>query len=159
VVLAHARNMLNGVPGTMIANHDLRDPWAITGDASIRSVLDFNQPVAVLLIAILHFVADSHDPAGIVSALMADMPPGSCLVIAHLTADHHARADEVADIYADTTSGLHPRSRAAVEALFCGLPLLPPGTVTYLADWHPDPDTVPATAPGGSSLWCGVARK
>ncbi len=159
VVLAHARNMLNGVPGTMIANHDLRDPWAITGDASIRSVLDFNQPVAVLLIAILHFVADADDPAGIVSALMADMPPGSCLVISHLTADHQARADEVTDVYSDTASGLHMRSQAAVEALFGGLPLLPPGRITCVADWHPAPDTAPATAPGGSSLWCGVARK
>jgi hypothetical protein len=159
VVLAHARDMLHGLPGTMIANHDLRDPEAIINDPRVRAMIDFGQPVAVLLIAILHFIADADDPAGVVSALMAATPPGSCLVISHLTADHYTHADGVQAIYADTTPGLHLRSRAAVEALFGGLPLLPPGELSYTGDWHPDPDTDPASAPGGSSIWCGIARK
>jgi hypothetical protein len=159
VVLAHARDMLHGLPGTMIANHDLRDPEAIISDSRIRAMLDFGQPIAVLLIAILHFVADADDPSGVVSALMAATPPGSCLVISHLTADHYTHADGVAAIYADTTPGLHMRSRAAVEALFRGLPLLPPGELNYTGDWNPDPDTAPASAPGGSSIWCAIARK
>jgi hypothetical protein len=159
VVLAHARDMLHGLPGTMIANHDLRDPDAIISDPRVRAMIDFGQPVAVLLIAILHFIADADDPAGTVSALMAATPPGSCLVISHLTADHYTHADGVQAIYADTTPGLHLRSRAAVEALFGGLPLLPPGELSYTGDWHPDPDTDPASAPGGSSIWCGIARK
>jgi S-adenosyl methyltransferase len=159
VVLAHARDMLHGLPGTMIANHDLRDPEAIISDSRIRGMLDFGQPIAVQLIAVLHFVADADDPAGVVSALMAATPPGSCLVISHLTADHYTHADGVTAVYADTTSGLHMRSRAAVEALFRGLPLLPPGELTYTGDWHPDPDTAPVSAPGGSSIWCGIARK
>src|SRR5262249_12765128 len=71
VVLAHARHVLHGLPGTMITNHDLRDPEAITGDPGVRAMLDFARPVAVLLVAILHFVADADDPAGIVSRLMA----------------------------------------------------------------------------------------
>jgi hypothetical protein len=159
VVLAHARDMLNGVPGTMIVNRDLRDPEAITSDPAIRAMLDFDQPVAVLLVAILHFIADTDDPAGIVSDLMAAMPAGSCLVISHLTADHYTVAEKAADVYADTTPGLHLRSRADVEALFRGLPLLPPGELAYSGDWHPDGDTAPASSPGGSSIWCGIARK
>ena len=159
VVLAHARNMLHGLPGTTITNHDLRDPGAITGDPGVRALLDFGQPVAVLLIAVLHFIADADDPAGIVAALMAATPPGSCLVISHLTADHYTHADGVQDIYADTTPGLHLRSRAAVAAMFGGLPLLPPGELTYTGDWHPDADTAPASDPGGSSIWCGIGRK
>ncbi len=159
VVLAHARDMLNCLPGTMIAGHDLRDPAAITADAGIRALLDFDQPVAVLLIAILHFIADRDDPAGIVSALMAAVPPGSCLVISHLTADHYTHADKVADVYQETAPGLHLRSRAAVEALFDGLPLLPPGELAYTGDWQPDADTPPASSPGGSAIWCGIARK
>jgi S-adenosyl methyltransferase len=159
VVLAHARDMLNGVPGTMIAEHDLRDTEAITGDPRIRAMLDFDQPIAVLLIAILHFVADEDDPARIVSALMAAVPRGSCLVISHLTADHYTHADQVADVYADTRPGLRLRSRPVVEALFSGLPLLPPGELTYAGNWHPDSDTAPASSPGGSSIWCGIARK
>ena len=159
VVLAHARDMLHGLPGTMIASHDLRDPRSITSDPGVRAMLDFGQPVAVLLIAVLHFVADADDPAGIVSALMAATPPGSCLVISHLTADHYTRAEKVTAVYSDTTPGLHLRSRAVIESMFCGLPLLPPGELTYTGDWHPDPETAPASAPGGSSIWCGIAKK
>jgi hypothetical protein len=151
VVLAHARDLLHGLPGTMTASHDLRDPEAIISDPGIRATLDFGRPVAVLCVAVLHFVADADDPAGIVSALMAATPPGSCLAISHLTADHYTHADRVEDIYADTTPGLHLRSRAAVESLFGGLPLLPPGALTYTGNWHPDPNTDPASAPGGSS--------
>jgi hypothetical protein len=159
VVLAHARDMLNALPGTMISDHDLRDPWSITGDRDVHALLDFSQPVAVLLIAVLHFIADADDPWGLVTGLMADMPPGSCLVISHLTADHYTHADQAAAVYADTLPGLHLRSREAVDALFGGLPLLPPGQLVYTADWHPDPGTPPASAPGGSSIWCGIARK
>jgi S-adenosyl methyltransferase len=159
VVLAHARDMLHGLPGTMITNHDLRDPRSIVRDPRVRAVLDFDEPVAVLLIAVLHFVADAEDPAGIVAEMMAATPPGSCLVISHLTADHYTRAERVEAIYADTMQGLYLRSRAAIESLFCGLPLLPPGELTYTGDWHPDADTPPASSPGGSSIWCGTARK
>jgi hypothetical protein len=159
VVLAHARNMLHGLPGTIITNHDLRDPRSIISDPGVRAMLDFDEPVAVLLIAVLHFVADAENPVGIVAELMAATPPGSCLVISHLTADHYTRAEQVEAIYSDTTQGLHLRSRAAIQSLFCGLPLLPPGQLTYTGDWHPDAETPPASSPGGSSIWCGTAIK
>ena len=159
VVLAHARDMLNAVSGTVITRHDLRRPHHITGDPEVRALLDFGQPVAVLLVAILHFIADADDPAGIVSALLDPLPPGSCLVISHLTADHYTDADGVTAVYADTGTGMSLRSRAAVAALFGAVPLLPPGEVVYAADWHPDAATPPATAPGGSALWCGVGCK
>jgi hypothetical protein len=159
VVLAHARDMLNAVDGTMITNHDLRNPGSILSDGRIRNAIDFDQPVAVLLIAILHFLPDSDDPWGLVSALMSAVPPGSCLVISHLTADHYTLAERAAAVYAETETGLHLRSRASVESLFCGLPQLSPGEVVYAPDWHPDPDTPPATTPGGSALWCGAAWK
>ncbi len=158
VVLAHARNMLHGVPGAIITNHDLRDPESIISDPVIRSSIDFGRPVAVLLIAILHFLSDAEDPEGVVSALMAAVPPGSCLVISHLTADHYAQAAQTEAIYAETTPGLHLRPRHAVESLFRGLPMVPPG-LTYSGDWHPDPDTAAASTPGGSAIWCGIARK
>jgi hypothetical protein len=159
VVLAHARDKLHGVDGSMIINRDLRQPETIVRDPAIRAFLDFNRPIAVLLVAILHFVSDAEDPERIVSDLMAAVPPGSCLVISHLTADHYAQASRAAAVYADTQHGLHLRPRRAVEALFRGLPFLPPGELVYTGDWHPDPDTAPASAPGGSSIWCGIARK
>jgi hypothetical protein len=159
VVITHARNMLHGVDGATIVNHDLRDPGGITGDPRVRSMLRFDEPIAVLLVAILHFLPDADDPAGIVAALLAAVPPGSCLVISHLSADHYAAARKAAVVYEDASSGLYLRTRAAVAALFGGLPLVPPGELVWSSQWHPDAGTPPVDSPGGASLWCGIARK
>ena len=101
MVISHAGYTLHGVEGTAIVDRDLRDPGGITGDARVRSVLRLDEPIAVLLVAILHFVADADDPAGLVAALMGTLAPGSFLVISHLSADHYADADKVADVYED----------------------------------------------------------
>jgi hypothetical protein len=159
VVMTHARNMLHGVDGATGVSHDLRDPGGITGDPRVRSILRFDEPIAVLLVAILHFVPDADDPDGIVGALMAAVPPGSCLVISHFSADHYAQAGKAAAVYEDASSGLYLRTRKAVAAMFGGLPLLPPGELVWSSQWHPDADTPPVDSPGGASLWCGIARK
>ena len=159
VVISHAGYTLHGVEGTAIVDRDLRDAGGLTEDARVRSVLRFDEPIAVLLVAILHFVADADDPAGIVAALMDSVPPGSFLVISHLSADHYAEADKAADVYEDASSGLYLRSRAVVGSLFDGLPLEDPGEVVWTSQWHPDADTPPVDSPGGASLWCGIARK
>jgi hypothetical protein len=159
VVISHAGYTLHGVEGTAIVDRDLRDPGAIIGAAGVRSVLRFDEPIAVLLVAVLHFVADADDPAGIVAALMAAVPPGSLVVISHLSADHYAEADKAADVYEEASSGLYLRSRAAVGSLFGGLPVEHPGAVVWTSQWHPDSDTPPVDSPGGASLWCGIARK
>jgi hypothetical protein len=159
VVMSHARNMLHGVHGATIVNHDLRDPEGITADPRVRSILRFDQPIAVLLVAILHFVSDADDPDGIVAALMAAVPPGSCLAISHLSADYYAAARKAATVYEDASSGLYLRTRAAVTAMFGGLPMVPPGELVWSSQWHPDAHTPPVDSPGGASLWCGIARK
>jgi S-adenosyl methyltransferase len=159
VVIAHARDMLHGVDGATIVSHDLRDPGGITGDPRVRSMLRFDQPIAVLLVAILHFVADADDPGRIAAALMDAVPSGSCLVISHGSADHYAAAAKAAVVYEEASSGLFLRTREAVTALFGGLPLLPPGELVWTSQWHPDGDTPPVDSPGGASLWCGIARK
>lgn len=159
VVMTHARDMLHGVDGATIVDHDLRDPLEIARDPRVRALLRFDEPIAVLLVAILHFLADADDPAGIAAALMNAVPPGSFLVISHLSADHYTAADKAAAIYEDASSRLNLRTQGAVRALFGGLPLLDPGDVTWTSRWHPDPDAPPPGSPGGTSLWCGIARK
>jgi len=159
VVVAHARDLLNGVPDTTIVNHDLRDPAGILRDGDVRSMLDSGRPIAVLLVAILHFIPDADDPGGIVSALMDAAPAGSYLVISHGSADQFTDADKVARVYEDASSGMYLRSRAAVRALFGGLPLVNPGELVWAAQWHPDAGTPPADSPGGSTILCGIARK
>jgi hypothetical protein len=158
VVLAHARDLLHGVDNTTVIKHDLRNPADIMADPELNALLDLSQPVAVLLVAILHFISDEEDPRGIIDALMKPLPAGSCLVIAHATADSFSELDDAIQVYKRATSTMYNRSQAEVEALFSGYDLLDPGVV-WLPQWHPDPDTGLADNPGRSLCWCGVARK
>src|ERR1700744_1617950 len=90
IVLAHARALLASSPqgATAYLDADLRDTGAILAEAA--TLLDFSDPVAVMLIGILHCIPDSDDPVGIVHRLLAAVPPGSYLVIAHPGSDIHA---------------------------------------------------------------------
>jgi SAM-dependent methyltransferase len=158
IVLAHARDLLHGVDNTTIIEYDLREPEAILADPTVNAMLDFSKPVAVLLVAIVHFVQDKDDPYGIMRTLMNAVPSGSCLVLSHFTADSYSKADEAAHVYDKATSTLHSRTRAQVAELFAGLDLIEPGVV-WTPQWHPDADTGLADNPGKSLFWCGVARK
>jgi SAM-dependent methyltransferase len=158
VVLVHARDMLQGNNRTAIIGHDLRNPEEILADKELLGLLDLGQPVALLLVAILHFTKDAEDPRDVLNRLMSALAPGSYLVIAHATADSYAEFDEAIKVYSGATSSMHSRTHAEVEAMFAGLELVEPGVV-WLPEWHPDADTGLADDPGRSLCWCGVARK
>jgi S-adenosyl methyltransferase len=158
VVLAHGRNMLNGVGQATIIKHDLRQPEEILADPELRDVLDLGKPVAVMLVAVLHFVPDEENPRGIIGRLMDAVPPGSYLVISHATADFHPEWDEAVKAYSSANSSMRNRTLAEVDALFAGFELIDPGIV-LLPQWHPDPATGPLEDVTRSLGWCGVARK
>jgi hypothetical protein len=158
VVLAHGRDMLNGVSHATIIKHDLRQPEEILADEELRRILDLGLPVAVLLVAVLHFVRDEDDPRGIIRHLMETMSPGSYLVISHATTDSCPESDEAIRVYDGANVSLHSRSRAEVEALFAGFDLVDPGLV-WLPHWRPDAATGLPGDPGRGLSWCGVARK
>lgn len=154
MVLAHARALLTGTLGTTAYLHaDLRDAGKILHDAA--DTLDFGQPVAVMLVAVLHHVTDAEDPAGIVATLMAAVPPGSYLVISHPAADVQAElVAQVATQYNEhVVTGQTRRTRAQVTGFFAGLELLPPGVV-QTPQWRPE-EPVSGLVP----MWAGVARK
>ena len=94
LVLAHARALLTSSPEgrTAYIHADLRDPAAILRDPATRDVLDFSQPVALMLVAVLHFLPDEDKPAEIVATLLDALPPGSYLVASHITGEHNRRA-------------------------------------------------------------------
>jgi hypothetical protein len=77
IVLAHARSMLHGVPGTAVIGRDMLEPDSILADPALRELIDFDEPVALLFLSILHFVADEADPARIIAKLPAPFPAGS----------------------------------------------------------------------------------
>jgi hypothetical protein len=156
LVLVHARALLtSAVQGSCdYVDADLRDtPAIMTGAAR---TLDLTQPVAVLLLAVLHFIADADDPAGIVATLASKLAPGSYVVISHLTGDL-APGPVAAGVAAYNTRvpvGLVPRSHSQVSTIFGGLTLVPPGVVP-LAEWRPSPSHLSSLR---ADMYAGVAR-
>jgi hypothetical protein len=156
LVLVHARALLtSSLEGVCeCVDADLRDPKTIVAQAA--KTLDFSEPVGVLLVAILHFLTDADDPAGIVADLSRSLVPGSAVAISHLTAD--AAPDEVGagitTYNALVPTGLAARSHAEVTALFGGLTLVPPGVVP-VSEWRPDHAPLHAVSP---DVYAGVAK-
>jgi hypothetical protein len=140
VVLSYARALLISTPqgSCDYADADLHDPGAIIAQA--RRTLDFTQPVAILLLAVLHFLPDADGPAAIVAALAAGLAPGSCVAISHLTADLAPQqvTDAIGAYNASVPVRVTARTHAQVTSLFGGLPLLPPGVVP-VNQWRPAP--------------------
>ncbi|MCW2504994.1 MAG: hypothetical protein JWO79_3278 [Actinomycetia bacterium] len=138
VAVAHSRAILEGNRSATVVQCDLRDPRALFGDPALRAALDLSQPVGVLMIAVLHFVPDSDDPAGVVGRLYDEIAPGSYLALTHATADgDQANARAVGELYAQSPSPLVLRSRAEVSALFKGFSPIDPGIV-FLPVWRPE---------------------
>jgi hypothetical protein len=156
VVLIHARALLTSQPDgvTDYVEADVRDPHAILAHAA--SVLDFSQPIALMLLAILHFVPDSDHPHEIVTTLLDALPSGSFLVLSHPGSDVEADATEAARHYNDRAAEqARLRSRGDVMRFFDGLDMVKPGLV-QVQDWRP---TAPPLAASSTSLWAGVGRK
>jgi hypothetical protein len=158
VVLAHARNMLHGVPNAAIVEHDLLAPDEILADPALRNLIDFSQPTAVLLLSILHFVSDEDDPAALIARLLDPFPAGSHVAISHATPDAVPEVNDVERVFDEATEQAHVRSRADVAKLVAGMEIVEPG-LAWPPEWRPDPgDQVPANA--AESYYCVVvARK
>ncbi len=157
IVLSHARALLASTPqgATQYIDGDLRDGTAIVVQAG--QTLDFSQPVALMLLGILHLIQDSEAPHEIVSGLMDALPPGSYLAISHPASDIHPGQAEAQKRYNERVSTPQTlRSRDEVATFFEGLEMVPPGLV-YVHTWRPGPgDIAPAD---GVSAHGGVARK
>jgi len=164
MVLAHASQLLSGTPSTALVLADLRDPDSVLGAANLRGLIDFDEPVGLLMTAVLHFVADSADPWGLVQRYMSALAPGSYLVLSHATGDRlPPRAIEaMLKTYENATEKLVLRTLPEVERFFTGLELLPPYAgaepgVTFTGQWGAvDPDS--ADSDGSRVLYCGVAK-
>jgi hypothetical protein len=159
IVLAHARALMDSHPAgaTAFIQADLRDPGQILADPVLRETLDLGQPVALMLIAILHFLAEEDQPRAIVGELLDALPSGSFLAVTHSTADFSPQ--EISGVAAATRqAGVRytPRSQAEVATFFAGLDLVEPGVVPVLA-WRPD-DGQPAD-PTAAYIYAAVGRK
>jgi hypothetical protein len=157
MVLAHARALLSSgdLGATAYLDADLRDTAAILETA--RDTLDFSRPVAVMLIAVLHLISESDEPASIIGRLMDAVPPGSTLTISHVPNDMHmgAMSDMSNRLNRLLSQPSTYRSRAQVTAFFDGLDLVDPGVVP-IQQWLPD---TREEADAMAAMWGGVAVK
>ena len=161
LVLAHARALLTSSPEgrTAYIPADLRDPGSILTNPVTREVIDFTQPVALMLVAILHFIQDEDKPTEIVRTLVSALAPGSFLVASHLTGEHDrdAWATIERDYRAAGMSAQWRDSDEFAQVAFTGLEMVPPGVV-LVSEWRPDSDG-PQPRPSEVSFYGGVARK
>ena len=137
MVIAHSRALKTG-PDVTVIHGDLRDPGGILDHPGTRELIDFTQPFAVLMVAVLHFVSNADDPAAVIGRFRDAMTDGSYLVISHVTGDVHATsaaraAAEYKKIAPDSTL----RGRTEIGRLFTGFDLVEPGLV-QLPYWRPD---------------------
>ncbi|CAM5403827.1 SAM-dependent methyltransferase OS=Streptomyces alboniger OX=132473 GN=CP975_08445 PE=4 SV=1 [Streptomyces alboniger] len=155
IVLRHAEALLVSSPegATDYIEADVRRPGAILEHA--RTFLDFTRPIALSMIALMHFVTDEEDPYGLTRTLLDALPSGSHLMFSHGTTDEHPHlVKSVTKTYREGEIPLRMRTRAEVEPFFEGLELLSPGLVTA-TQWYKD---TPAPAEEPSGFYVGVAR-
>ena len=159
VAVTHSRAILAGDPQTVVVHADLRDPDRIVGDELIRQLIDFDRPVAVLLVAVLHFIADEDDPRAVISRLRETVAPGSLLLISHASQDGQpALADSHQKLYARTPTPMTMRSQAEIRTLFDGFDLVEPGLVP-IQEWRPDPSAEPTKNSERMVGFAGVGMK
>ncbi len=152
VVLAHARANL-AEDGVFVAEGDVREPVGII--AAAKELLDFSEPVAVLMFAVLHFLPGTDDPHAIIRALTEPLAPGSAVAISHITGDDTDQERSIAaqQVYAAASAPAVPRGLGDVERFFTGLRLMPPGVVDIRTWQRRNPDlTAPLAFYGGVGL-------
>jgi S-adenosyl methyltransferase len=138
IVLRHAEALLRGTPEghTAYVQADVREPGKILDAA--RRHLDFEQPIALSMVALLHFISDEYHPFRIVRELMEPLAPGSCLVLSHTTGEFDPEAwQRIVELYRKAGTPAQVRSRDEFSGFFDGLELMEPGVATA-PHWHPE---------------------
>ncbi len=161
IVLTHAKALLTSTPEgrTAYIDADLREPEKILTHPACRELLDFSQPIGLLLVAVLHFIPDADDPRAIVRTLVDALPSGSYLVASHVTPEHDpAGVGGLVSSYcsAGVPAQARPMDDFATLA-FDGLRLVDPG-VEAVSDWRPEDDGPRPTA-AEVSCYGGIGRK
>jgi hypothetical protein len=158
VAVSHSRAILAGNPFADAIQGDLRRPEEILYHPQVLELLDFSQPVAVLMIAVLHFISDDADPAGIVGKIAESLVSGSYLALSHGTqaGERSGSQEQVRRLYNRTPTPFVVRTPEQVAGMLAGLQIAEPGVVA-VTDWHPDPEE--ADEPPQPAALGVVARK
>ena len=165
MVAAYSAPLLSEDGSTILVTADMRDPDSVLEHPELRRLIDFSQPVGMLMTAVVHFVADGSDPWALVRRYMTATAPGSYLALSHLTYDRLPARATVAgqEVYQRATSNIYARTREEVTRFFDGLELVPaqPGgepAITFPGLWGAE-DLEAADSDGSRAFYCGVARR
>jgi hypothetical protein len=162
--VSESLELLEGNQYATAVRANIREPRAILDHPQVRGLLDFGQPIAVLLAAVLHFVEDADEVGDILTTFRSALAPGSHLVVAHATIDELIFDERLwektqKEYRQQTTTPLVPRKKSDVARFFDGFEMVEPGLV-WLNRWRPDPDTVDEfeDKPERSSFYVGIGR-
>jgi hypothetical protein len=161
-VVERSTELLRGVDNAVAILGDIREPGQILGHPRVRRLIDFDEPVGLLVVAVTHFLPDSDDPWGVLARYVDAVAPGSYLALSAVTSDRQEeRWNEVLRANPDYQG--YPRTRAQVEKFFEGLEFIPPyrgadPTVTYVGLWGAEDPEV-ADDDGSRLAYAAVARK
>lgn len=158
ITVAHSQAILAGQPGVRVLEADLRRPADIVFHPEVNELLDFSQPMTVLMTAVMHFISDADDPAGIIAQLRDALASGSYVTMTHVapTPEFEEQLATLQRLYRQTPTPFHLRTPERIAQLLAGLELVEPGIVP-ITEWHPeshDRDTEPRRA-----MLAAVARK
>ena len=165
MVLTYGKALLGDDRNATVILADVRDPEAVLGNAELRGLIDFTEPVGLLITAVLHFVSDESDPAKLMSRYMAALAEGSYLALSHLTADQKPQlaVQTLTEVGLRAAGGGYLRSKTEVRELFEGLQIVPPYVgadpdLTWVGLWDCE-DPALADSEGSRWLYCAVAKK
>jgi S-adenosyl methyltransferase len=164
-VISRGADLLRGVDGVAIILADIRDPDSILDHPEVRRLIDFKQPVGLLMVAVTQFIPDSADPFAVVGRYVDAVPSGSYLAIAAPTGDHQSEriVERVSQVYAKTPTPGVARTRAEVTRFFDGLEIVPPfdgagPAVTFVGEWGAE-DPEAADDDGSRWFYAAVGKK
>jgi nucleotide-binding universal stress UspA family protein len=159
VAVTHSELMLRDNEGAAAIRADFTDPDSILGSEAAQRLLDFDQPMALLLVALLHFVPDEAEPYDAVSRFVSRLAPGSYLVLSHsVERPSEEQAQGIDRLYARSDAPGVRRPREAIQRFYTGLEMIEPGLVRT-PEWRPEPTDTTADQPGADVAVAGVARK
>lgn len=140
VAVAHSRSLLNGNDRVRVLQADVREPASVLTSPEVVGLLDFDEPIAVLMIALLHFVSDEDKPGVVISSFRDRLAPGSFLAVSHAgyeLAEETPEFREARKVYDQGVMRMTFRNKAELTRLFDGFELVEPGVVRLPA-WHPE---------------------
>jgi hypothetical protein len=162
IAVAHSELMLGANDNAEVLRADMRDPDSILGSSEVRRLLDFEEPIALLMVMMVHWVPDSDDPWNLIARYRDALPAGSYLALSHVTADQ--RQDQISDAkdmiqQSRSADQLTPRSHDQVVPLFDGFDLVEPGVVGC-GLWRPSgPGDIADNHELNAHVYAGVGKK